>query len=100
MALLCLPRSVPFPARTSSHTPPATALRPNHEVEESPNAGISETPSSTSSACRKQRPPLLCRPTGGLPWWLTGKESACQCWRHGLGLWAGRIPQAVDQPSP
>ena len=20
----------------------------------------------------------------GLPWWLRGKESTCQCWRHGL----------------
>ena len=28
----------------------------------------------------------------GLPWWLSGKESTCQCRRHGLDPWVGRIP--------
>ena len=28
----------------------------------------------------------------GLSWWLSGKESACQCRRHGFNLWSGRIP--------
>ena len=28
----------------------------------------------------------------GLPWWLTGKEFACQCWRHGFDPWVGKIP--------
>ena len=23
-------------------------------------------------------------PAHGLPWWLSGHESACQCWRHGF----------------
>ena len=30
-----------------------------------------------------------------LRWWLSGKESACQCKRHrkgGLYLWVGKIP--------
>ena len=27
-----------------------------------------------------------------LPWWLCGKESACQCRRHGLILGLGRSP--------
>ena len=27
-----------------------------------------------------------------LPWWLSGKESACQCRRHGFKLWVGKIP--------
>ena len=66
----------PFPpAPPPTHSQPATALCPNHEVEESPNAGISETPSFTSSACRKQRPSCsrwktsLCfaGPPGGFP---------------------------------
>ena len=35
-----------------------------------------------------------------LPWWLSGKESACQCRRHGFGLWSGRIPHATEQLSP
>ena len=28
----------------------------------------------------------------GLPWWLSGKESACQCRRCGFDLWVGKIP--------
>ena len=27
-----------------------------------------------------------------LPWWLSGKESACQCRRHGFDSWVGKIP--------
>ena len=29
---------------------------------------------------------------GGLPRWLSGKESACQCRRHGFESWVGKIP--------
>ena len=28
----------------------------------------------------------------GLPWWLNGKESTCQCRRRGSSLWFGEIP--------
>ena len=31
----------------------------------------------------------------GLPWWLSGKEYACQCRRHrrrGFDPWVGKIP--------
>ena len=28
----------------------------------------------------------------GLLWWLSGKESACQCNRHGFSPWVGKIP--------
>jgi len=27
-----------------------------------------------------------------LPSWLSGKESACQCWRQGFDPWVGKIP--------
>jgi len=27
----------------------------------------------------------------GLPWWFSGKESACQCGRHGFDPWIGKI---------
>ena len=27
-----------------------------------------------------------------LPWWLSSKESACQCWRCGFNSWFGKIP--------
>ena len=37
----------------------------------------------------------------GLPWWLSGKESACQCRRHGFDTWARRIPwRRKWQPTP
>ena len=28
----------------------------------------------------------------GLPWWLCGKESACQCRRHRFDTWVRKIP--------
>ena len=28
----------------------------------------------------------------GVPWWLSGKESTCQCRRLGFGPWVGKIP--------
>ena len=28
----------------------------------------------------------------GLPWWLSSKESACQCRRHGFDPWVGKNP--------
>ena len=28
-----------------------------------------------------------------LPWWVSGKESACQCRRHGFDLWVRNIPR-------
>jgi len=28
----------------------------------------------------------------GLPWWSSGKESACQCSRHRFDPWSGKIP--------
>ena len=33
----------------------------------------------------------------GLPWWLSGKESTCQCRRHRFNPWSGKIPHAVGQ---
>jgi len=29
----------------------------------------------------------------GLPWWLSGKKSACQCRRCRFDLWVGNIHQ-------
>ena len=37
----------------------------------------------------------------GLPWWLSGKESACQCRRHGFNPWSRKIPwRRKWQPTP
>ena len=36
-----------------------------------------------------------------LPWWLSGKESACQCWRCGFNPRVRRIPwRRKWQPTP
>ena len=35
----------------------------------------------------------------GLLWWLSGKESTCQCRKHGCDLWSGKIPRAMEQLS-
>ena len=36
------------------------------------------------------KPPLPPPGIYGLPWWLSGKESACQCRRHGFEPWVGK----------
>ena len=28
----------------------------------------------------------------GPPWWLSGKESTCQCRHHGFNLWVEKVP--------
>ena len=40
------------------------------------------------------------RKDGGLPWWRSGWESACQCRGHGFEPWSGRIPHAAEQLGP
>ena len=34
----------------------------------------------------------------GLPWWLSGKESACQCKRLRFDLWVREIPRRKKWP--
>ena len=42
-----------------------------------------------------------CNKTTGLPWWLSNKESACQCRRPGFDSWGRRIPwRRKWQPTP
>ena len=36
----------------------------------------------------------------GLPWCLSGRESACQYKRRGLDPWSGKVPHAAEQLSP
>ena len=37
---------------------------------------------------------------GRLPWWSSGKESTCQCRRHGFDPWSRKVSYAAEQPSP
>ena len=34
------------------------------------------------------------------PWWLRGKASSCQCRRHRLCPWPGKIPHSAEQLDP
>ena len=36
---------------------------------------------------------------GGLPWWSSGEESACQCRGHRFNPWFQKIPHAMGQLS-
>ena len=36
----------------------------------------------------------------GLPWWLSGEESICQCRRHRFGPQSKKISHATGQLSP
>jgi len=36
----------------------------------------------------------------GAFWWLSGKEPACQCWRHGFDPWSGKISYSLEQLGP
>ena len=36
----------------------------------------------------------------GLPWWLSGWESAWQCRGHGFEPWSGKIPHVAEQLGP
>ena len=39
--------------------------------------------------------------TLGLPWWLSGKESTCQCRRHRFNSWVRKLPwRRKWQPPP
>ena len=38
--------------------------------------------------------------SGGLPWWRSGWESACQCRGHGFEPWSGKIPHAAERLGP
>ena len=44
--------------------------------------------------------PFNIKCTGGLPWWRSGWESACQCRGHGFKPWSGKIPHAAEQLGP
>ena len=34
-----------------------------------------------------------------VPWWLSGKESACQSRRHGFNPWSAKVPHVLGQLS-
>ena len=44
--------------------------------------------------------PSLIKTSVGLPWWLSGKESACWWRKHGFDPSCGKIPHAVSRSAP
>ena len=42
----------------------------------------------------------LFKTIAGLPWWLSGKESTCQCRKHKFDPWSRKTPHAAEQLSP
>ena len=45
---------------------------------------------------RKEVVSIMLQSRRRLPWWLSGKESACQCRRHRFNPWSRKIPLATN----
>ena len=52
---------------------------------------------SPAGWCSKMLTCLIRTHIGGLHWWRSGWESACQCRGHGFEPWSGKIPRATEQ---
>ena len=76
------------------------SLRP-HESQHTRPPCPSPTPRVRSDSRPSSR---WCHPAKtyiGLPWWLSGKESTCQCGRWGFNPWVRKIPWRKKwQPTP
>ena len=57
------------------------------------------THTHTHTRILKKKKKKLLKLKNKLPWWLRGKESACQCRRHGFEPWSGKISHALGQLS-
>ena len=66
--------------------------RPRHTL------GVLDITQNTKQ-CNTKLHRLIRNPTLGLPWWLSGKQPACQCRRPGFDPWSGKIPHAAGQLS-
>ena len=51
------------------------------------------------SQARSYKPSPL-KLSGRLPWWSSGKDSACEHRGHRFNPWSGTIPHAIGQSSP
>ena len=67
-----------------------------------PNSGVSLL--FVGSVSRTQTCPYVCHTMAteelGLPWWFSGRESACQCRRRGRDLWVRKIPWRREWLTP
>ena len=99
----------PPPSRTSKlRTLPEATLGPPSPSSPPPSPSAVYQPSMGSGrtvATRQERSSgVNCDHLSkavGFPWWLGGKESTCQCRRHGFDPWIGKIPwRRKWQPTP
>ena len=79
-----------------SHSLSQPQARPTRLLESRPHTphGVPEG-RAASSACEWDHRDLLflhSHMKNRLPWWLSGKESVCQCRRCGFHPWFGKIP--------
>ena len=51
-----------------------------------------------SSLLRDVQSTTLKKILAGLPWWLSGKESACQCRKCWFHPWSGKTPRGATKP--
>ena len=84
-----------FPRNKSSITE-LFPMAPGNEVE----VGRSHILKDLGELNKIRRKKEKERKQRGLPWWLSGEESACQCRRHRFNPWSGRIPYTEEQLSP
>ena len=77
----------------------------DHFSDQSCNTAIFKYTHTNSNLLQEDDLKLTDRTSGyeksilGLPWWLSGKESALQCRRHGSNPWSGKIPNAAKHLS-
>ena len=90
-----------------SHLKNFTLIQASHGTSGNISGDTAPTSKKETTKCEKTHFYSRSHPNAstsilyGLPWWLSGKESACQCSRHGFNPWAGKIPWRKKwQPTP
>ena len=53
---------------------------------------LEDTEKSSRTLSLSREPLYSSKIISGLPWWLSGKESACQCRKPRVSPWVGKIP--------
>ena len=67
---------------------------------DNPDEWISELEDRVVEITQGEKKNEFFKVRAGLPWWLSGNESACQYKRCGFNPRSGKIPHAKEQLSP
>ena len=87
-------------SQVSSPTGLAGAPLPWSGLQMSGLPAANRQSASFISTNSRQESPVIRKDTAGLPWWVSGEKSTCQCRRYGFNPWSGKTPQALGQLSP